>query len=295
MRAADAARLVALAAIWSLSFIFLRIVSPALGPAWTTALRVLIGGLALASWLALSGRDAGVREHWRAYLGIGVVNSAVPFFLFAYAALALPAAYLAILNATVPLFAVLLSAAFLGEPLTAGRLGGIAAGIAGVTLVTHAGAVDMTQAAWLAVGACLVATFCYALAAVGIKMRGGALSPYAIAAWSQLCAGAVLLPPAILSSPPGPVTPTVVLCLAGLALLCSAIAYLLYFRLIGDIGPTRTSTLTFLLPAFGLVWAVLLLGETVTVPMLGGAALIVAGTVAVLRPQRVAAGPSAVR
>ena len=84
MKAADFARLVTLAAIWSLSFIFMRVVAPPLGPVWTAALRVLIGGAALVAWLALTGRDARLREHWRAYLVIGIVNSALPFFLFAY-------------------------------------------------------------------------------------------------------------------------------------------------------------------------------------------------------------------
>ncbi len=284
MKSADVARLVALAAIWSLSFIFMRVVAPPLGPVWTAALRVLIGGGALLAWLALSGRDPQLRAHWRAYLVIGVVNSALPFFLFAHAALTLPASYMAILNAMVPLFAVVLAAIWLDEPLTAGRILGIAAGIGGVALVTGAGAIEMTAQAWLAVGACLFATLCYATSAVGIKLRGGALSPYAIAAWSQVFAGLALLPPAAIFPPTGPWTLLVVACLLALALLCSAVAYLLYFRLIGDIGPTRTSTLTFLLPAFGIVWGVVLLDETITATMLAGALLIVCGTAAVLRP-----------
>lgn len=295
MKSADIARLVTLAAIWSLSFIFMRVVAPPLGPVWTAALRVLIGGAALVAWLALSGRDAGLREHWRAYFVIGVVNSALPFFLFAYAALTLPASYMAILNAMVPLFAVILGAIWLNEPLTVGRALGIVAGIAGVALVTGAGAIDMQENAWLAVAACLGATLCYATSAVGIKLRGGALSPYAIAAWSQVFAGLALLPPAAIFPPAGPWTPTVVACLLALALLCSAVAYLLYFRLIGDIGPTRTSTLTFMLPAFGIVWGAVLLDETITAPMLAGAVLIVAGTAAVLRPSTAHRNAAAVR
>ncbi len=286
MKAADFARLVTLAAIWSLSFIFMRVVAPPLGPVWTAALRVLIGGAALVVWLALTGRDARLGEHWRAYLVIGIVNSALPFFLFAYAALTLPASYMAILNAMVPMFAVVLAAIWLDEPLTLGRLAGIASGIAGVALVTNAGAIEMSATTWLAVGACLVATICYAASAVGIKLRGRALSPYAIAAWSQVFAGLVLLPPGAMLPPTGPWTPTVVASLLALALLCSAVAYLLYFRLIGDIGPTRTSTLTFMLPAFGIVWGALLLGETITTTMLLGAALIVGGSAAVLRPAK---------
>lgn len=284
MRSADVARLVTLAAVWGLSFVFMRVVAPPLGPVWTAALRVLIGGAALVAWLALTHRETKLREHWRAYLVIGAVNSALPFFLFAYAALSLPASYLAILNATVPLYAVLLAAVWLDEPLTLAKVAGVALGIAGVAVVTGAGAIEMDSRAWLAVGAVLVATLCYAVVGIGIKRRGQGLSPYGIAAWSQLFAALVLFPPATLLPPAGPVTPLVLASLAGLGLLCSGIAYLLYYRLLQDIGPTRTTTVTFLLPVFGIVWGALLLGEAVTLTMLAGVLLIIGGTAAVLRP-----------
>ena len=119
---------------------------------------------------------------------------------------------------------------------------------------------------------------------IGIKRRGQALPSYAIAAWSQLFAALVLFPPATLLPPPGPVTPLVLAALAGLGLLCSGVAYLLYYRLMQDIGPTRTATLTFLLPVFGIVWGALLLDEAVTLTMLAGVALVIGGTAAVLRP-----------
>ena len=284
MTSGDLARLVGLAAIWSLSFVFMRIVAPAFGPIWTAALRVFIGGIALVAWLVYTQQDADLRTNWRAYLLIGAVNSALPFALFAYAALSLPASYLAILNATVPLYAVVLAAIWLDEPLTLAKIGGIASGIVGVGVVTGVGGIEMTTTTWFAAAAILLATLCYALTAVGIKLRGQKLPPYAIAAWSQVFAGIVLVPPGTLVQPPGPLTLTVLANLAGLGLLCSGVAYLLYYRLIRDIGPTRTATLTFLLPAFGIVWGWLLLDEQITLTMLLGTALIVGGTAAVLRP-----------
>ena len=284
MRSADLARLVGLACIWSLSFVFMRIVAPALGPAWTAALRVLIGGTMLVVWLVYTRQDANVRGNWRAYLLIGAVNSALPFALFAYAALSLPAAYLAILNATVPLYAVVLAAVWLDEPLTVAKIAGIVSGIVGVGVVTGVGGIEMTTATWLATAAILLATLCYAVSAIGIKLRGQALPPYGIAAWSQIFAAVVLIPPGVAMPPSGPFTLVVAANLAGLGLLCSGVAYLLYYRLIRDIGPTRTATLTFLLPVFGMVWGWLLLGESITLTMLAGTALIVGGTAAVLRP-----------
>jgi drug/metabolite transporter (DMT)-like permease len=284
MRASDVARLVALAVIWGASFVFIRVIAVPLGPLWTAAGRVLIAGLVLVAWLAVVRRDAELRTHWRAYLFLGVVASAIPFVLFAHAALTLPASYLVILNAMTPLFAALIAVPWLGERLEGVKLAGIALGIAGVALVSGAGAIALDGPVLGAVAASIGATLSYAVSGVWIKRHGQRLAPDAIAAWSQLCAGAVLLPLALASPPPGPITATVAANLAALALLSSAVAYLLYFRLIRDIGPTRTLTVTFLMPAFGMTFGALALGESITLPMLAGAALVVAGTALVLRP-----------
>ncbi|MDH5285636.1 MAG: DMT family transporter [Betaproteobacteria bacterium] len=282
MRSADVARLVALAMIWSASFVFFRVLAQPVGPVATVTFRVLVAGLVLTAWLALTARDADVRGNWRGYLFMGVVNSAIPFTLFAWAAYTLPASVMAILNAATPMFTALLAARWLGESLDGRRVGGIAAGVAGVALVTGGGAIEASVGGWLAVAACLAATFCYAWTGVWLKRRGAALSPYAVAAWSQLFAGLVLLPLVPLAPPPGPVTPAVLANLLGLALLCSAVAFLLYYRLMRDIGPTRTMTVTFLIPAFGIAWGALLLGERITLATIAGMLLIAGGTAGVL-------------
>jgi drug/metabolite transporter (DMT)-like permease len=281
--AGDVARLCTLALIWSASFVFVKVLVPALGAVPTTALRVFLAGLALVAWLALSRRDADVRKHGRTYLFVGLTASAIPFLLFAHAAYVLPASVMAILNAATPLFATLLAARWLGEPLDARKLAGIALGVAGVALVTGGGAIEPTLRGAAAVAACLGATFCYAFSGVWLKRRALPLSPLAVAGWSQLLAGCVLLPALPLVPPPGPVTPAVVANVLGLALVCSGVAYVLYYRLLRDIGPTRTMTVTFLIPAFGIAWGVLLLGERVTPAVLAGTALIVGGTWATLR------------
>jgi drug/metabolite transporter (DMT)-like permease len=281
VRGGDLARLVALAMIWSASFVFFRVLVPTLGAIPTATMRVLIAGVALVAWLAATGQRADLRHHWRAYLFMGVVNSAIPFVLFAHAAYTLPASVMAILNASTPLFTSLIAARWLGERLDARKLAGIAAGVAGVALVTGGGAID-SPAAWLAVAACLGATLCYGISGVWLKRNGSTLSPYVVAGWSQLFAGLVLLPAAAYAPPAGPITPAVVANLLGLALLCSAVAYLIYYRLIRDIGPTRTMTVTFLIPVFGIAWGALLLGERITWPVVAGTLLIVGGTAAVL-------------
>ena len=134
----------------------------------------------------------------------------------------------------------------------------------------------------LAVAASLGAALCYALAGTWLKRNGTALKPVAVAGWSQLFAAAVLLPAGAATAMPGPVTMLALVDLLALALLCSGVAYLLYYRLIADVGPTRAMTVTFLMPAFGMTWGALFLDEHVTTAMVAGAALIVAGTAAVL-------------
>jgi len=283
MRARDVVRLVALAAIWGASFIFLRALAPVLGPVLTATSRVVIAGVALVVYFRFSGFDAELRRHWREFLIIGLVNSALPFLLYAFAAVHLPASYSVILNTATPLFAALLSALWLDERLTALRGAGLAAGAAGVALVTGAGPVVPDAMFGWAVAACLGAALCYALAGIYVKRHAGDVKPMAIAGWSQVFAGAALLPIAPFAPPPGAVTAGVLANVLALALLCSAVAYLLYYRLIADVGPTRAMTVTFLMPLFGMLWSVLFLAETITLPMLAGCALIVGGTVLVVR------------
>lgn len=284
MRRADVARLVALAVIWGASYVFIRVLAPPLGAVWTATLRVLVGGLALVAWLAAIGVDAEVRRHWRAYLAVGILNCAIPFTLIAWAALTLPASYLVILNAVSPMFSALAAALWLDERLTVAKLAGLAVGTAGVALLSRAGPLAPTFDVVVAIAASLGAALCYALAGVWLKRHGSGLKPTAVAGWGQLAAAFVLLPVAAGTPVPGPVTPLVLANLAALALVCSAVAFLLYYRLIRDIGPTRAMTVTFLMPAFGMLWGVLLLDEIVTASMLLGALLVVGGTVAVLRP-----------
>lgn len=284
MRVADHVRLVTLAAIWGASFIFMRVAAPALGPVLTATTRVLIAGTALAGYLALVGLDSDLRRLWPQYLVIGVANSAIPFLLFSFAALHIPASYSVILNAATPLFGALLAAIFLAERITLPKVAGLGIGVAGVTLVSRAGPV--LPDAWFAwsVAACLGAALCYAATGVYLKRRDMGAKPVAIAGWSQLFAGLVLLPVVPFAHAPGEVTAAVVGSVLALAILCSAVAYLLYFRLMADVGPTRTMTVTFLMPAFGMLWGALFLGEAITTAMLAGATLVIGGTLLTLRP-----------
>jgi drug/metabolite transporter (DMT)-like permease len=286
VRRSDAVRLVALSAIWGSSFIFIRVLAPVLGPILTVTTRVLIGGAVLVAYCRIIGLDAQVARHWRQYAVIGIVNSTLPFMLFAFAALYLPASYSVILNSTAPLFTALWAIPLLNEPLTRVKLMGLLAGAAGVVLVSRAGPVVPDFWFWIAVLACLGATTCYALSSIYMKKRAAHLRPLAIAGWSQIFAALAMAPLVPFAQPSAPVTPLIAFNVLMLAVFCSSIAYVLYYRLIADIGPTRALTMAFLMPVFGMVWGALFLGEPITLPMIAGCALIIGGATAVLRPAR---------
>jgi drug/metabolite transporter (DMT)-like permease len=278
MRSSDAARLVLLAAIWGASFLFMRIAAPAIGPIATAALRMLIAGAALVAYYAAIGFDPQWRRWWRQYLAVGAINSAAPFLLYAYAALALSAGLLAVLNATSPMWGAALSVLVLRERLSAKRVMGLALGIAGVALVCAPEA----SSGWLALSAGLAAAFCYALTGVVLKRWASTASARGMAVGTQMMGGLLLLP-LFLTAPAGEFTAGIIGALAALGLLCGAVAYILYFRLIADLGATGALTVTYLIPIFGVLWGALFLDEALTAPMIVGALVVIAGTALVLR------------
>jgi drug/metabolite transporter (DMT)-like permease len=283
VKTADYLRLALLAAIWGAAFIFLRVAAPVLGPAWTAEIRVLLGGLALLAWFRLIGVDAGLRRHARFYLLIGSANIAIPFVLYSYAAMHAPASLLSIVNATAPIFGLAWSAAFGDERITRRKGAGLALGVAGVALIVQPSGTALDSQLVSAVAAALGACCMYGVTGVLMKRFSSGASPQGMAAGNQLAAALVLLPLLPLLPPPAAPTALVAANMLGLALLASGVAFLLYFRLIADIGATRALTVTYLIPLFGIFWGWLFLGEALPASALAGGALILAGTVLVTR------------
>jgi len=288
IRTVDGVRLAVLAAIWGASFIFIRVVAPVLGPVWTTEGRVLIGGLALAAWFAFTGFDAHWRRHWRFYVLIGAFSSALPFWLFSSAGLHLAAWLMAILNATAPMFGLILGAIFTGERLTGARIAGLVLGATGVALLAvpaeaGAGAHGGSAAEAWAVAACLVASLSYAVGGVLVKRYGSSVPSRGAAVGAQLSA-ALLLAPFLAFEPLASVpSPLILANLLAFGILASGVAFILYFRLMSDIGPTRALSVTFLIPLFAALWGVVFLGESLGASAIAGGALVLAGTVMVTR------------
>ncbi len=266
-----------LAAIWGASFLFFRVAAPALGPLATAELRASIGGLALLAYYRAVGADLQFRSNWKAYLIIGILNSALPFSLFAFASISLSASYAVILNASAPLWGAVFSAIWLGEKLTPGKIVGLLSGVAGVALVMRFGLPELTPGLMLASVVCILATMCYALAGIYMRRHPAKMSAQGLATGSLLGAAFVLLPLLPLFPVPGSISLSVVSSILALALLCSTVAFVLYFRLIADVGPTRALTVTFLMPAFGMMWGALLLQEKINLVMVAGCALILIG------------------
>lgn len=280
MKAADVARLLALGAIWGASFLFVRIVAPVLGPMVTADSRMLVAGVALALWFRFTGYDPQWRRWGRHYALAGMINSGMPFVLFAFAALYITAGEMAVLNATSPMWAAVMSAVFLGERLTARRIAGLAFGLAGVALIAQpAGA----GASFLAVAAALLAAACYGFTGVYLARWAPGAPAQGLAVGTQLAAGLVLLPLATIWPAPLSLSPLIVGCVLALGVLCGAVAYVLYFRLIANLGATGALTVTYLIPLFAMLWGALFLAEPVTLQMACGAVLVTMGTLLVLR------------
>jgi len=283
MTAGDAGRLVALAAIWGGAFIFLRVAAPVLGPAWTPELRVLLGGLLLLAWSRYLGFDPGLRRHARCYLLLGAAIIALPFALYSFASMHAPASLLSIVNSTSPMFGVAWSAAFGDERATPRKAAGLLLGIAGVALLARPSGIEAgAQFGW-AIAAALAACCAYGATGVLVKRFAGGASARGMAVGNQLGAALALVPLLPFLPPQAAPSALVIANVLALALLASGVAFVLYFRLIADIGATRALTVTYLIPLFGVLWGWLFLGETVTLAMLAGGLLVLLGTFFVLR------------
>lgn len=281
MKRLDAVLLLLLAALWGASYLFMRLGAGEFGAVAFAGARAVGAALCLVPLLAWRGGLPVWRAHWRAISLVGLANSALPFVLFSFAALHITAGLSAILNATTPMFAVLIGRFWLGEKLTASRVAGLLVGFGGVLWLAwdKAGVKSADpRAAGLAVGACLLATLGYGFAANFTKHRLDAVPSMAVAAGGQFVSALVLAGPALWQWPAVMPGARAWGALIAITLLGTAVAYALFFRLIARIGASRTVTVTYLIPVFGVLWGALFLGETITFRMGLGCAVILLGT-----------------
>jgi drug/metabolite transporter (DMT)-like permease len=271
-----------LAAIWGSSFLFMRVAAFELGALPTATLRVAIASVFLLPLVLAKGHWGALCQHWKPVFLVGIFNSGIPFALYSFAVMHITTGFSSILNATVPLFGAVVAWVWLGDKPSLSRSVGLAIGFGGVVLLAGGQASFKPNAsgiapAW-AVLACLGATTCYALAASFTKKHIPNLPPLVTATGSQIGATLALALPALWFRPHHWPSAESWGALLVVGVLCTGVAYILYFKLIETAGPARALTVTFLVPVFAIAYGVLFLGESVTAWMLLCGAVILLGT-----------------
>lgn len=272
----DAFALIVLGAIWGGSFIFMRVAAPEFGIYPLVELRTLLASCVLAPVLLWRGGLRQVGQYWFPIMLLGAVNTAIPFALFNYSSLHLDAGVIAILNATAPMFGALVALLWLGDKLSLSASVGLAFGFAGVTLISYQ-TMGNGHLSLVPVLGVLGATLCYGTGACMMKKWLHGVQPLAVAAGSQAFASMLLLPFALTTLPE--VMPSSAAWANAIALAAggTGIAYLIYFQLIANIGPSRAMTVAYLVPLFGIIWGLVFLGEKLSATSLLGGAFILSG------------------
>ena len=273
---------ITLAAIWGASFLFMRIASPAFGAITLAFVRVLMAAIALLAVSLFLHKPflSGKQRVWA--MVIGVLNSAIPFVLFGYATQHLPAGYTAVLNATVPFWGLGIGVFMFKETLSVYKIVALVCALVGLAMMLGLGTVELNASTLNAAAACLLATLLYAIVGNVTKRKLLGADPVAQSLAAMVSSSLVLLPFALWQWPA--VNPSAGDWAAALALglLCSAVAYTLYFWLIANAGLMYGLNVTLLIPVFGVLWGILFLGETLTFLSAVGAVVTIVSTAVVL-------------
>jgi len=265
--------LVVLAALWGASYLFMRIAAPVLGPVALIGIRVALASLALYLYMAALSRRPHLWHRWKEYLLLGLINSALPFTLIATAELHITASLASVMNAMTPLCAALVAWGWTKQPLTSRKLSGLVLGVVGVGVLLglnpHKGGIDVGFALLS-----LLASVSYGFGGVYAAKAFPGENPIDMAVGQQLGATVFMLPLAVGTVPLVAPSGVVVFSVLALSILCTSLAYLLYFPLLQRVGPVRTLSVTFLIPVFGILWGHLFLQEAVTPTIIAGLALV---------------------
>lgn len=286
--------LLLLAAIWGASFMFMRIGAPEFGPILFTTLRAGIAAMFLITCLALFKETKALKGHWRDIFVVGALNTAIPFVLFGFATLTLTAGTTSVLNATTPMFGAMVAYFWLKDKLTLSATLGLFIGFLGVYLLvsenlqfgTELSKPSADNNTLLPTLAAMLAALCYGISANYTKKHLSTIKPLALAAGSQIAATAMLLPLSLFFIPKTLPSSKAMWSVLLIGVICTGVAYILFFRLIAQLGPAKAISVTYLIPAFGILWGALFLGETISLMMLLGGSIILLGvalTTGVLR------------
>lgn len=278
MSSSSVIKLVILAALWGASFLFMRVAVPSFGPVALVEVRVVSAALFLAIVCWWIKQPLHIKKHGKQYLVMGFFNAALPFCLFSYAAQSISGSLLSIFNASTPIWGAILGVIFLRTEVTRSAALGLILGVIGVAIVGWNGVAVNGDDALLPILASLGATFSYGVGSIYTKMQSGKLAPMENANATLWVASIMLVP--FLFGYSGEVVISTQVWLAALALgvVCTGVAYVLFFNLLETEGPMKALSVTFLIPVFAMIWGNLFLGETVTLTTVIGGSVIVLGT-----------------
>ncbi|WP_158768508.1 DMT family transporter [Paraglaciecola sp. L1A13] len=279
MQARHFIELIFLAGIWGAAFIFTRTATPEFGPISLITMRAGIASLILLPFVCNRLALAQITKHWQGILIVGLTNTAIPFCLFSYSLLHIGAGYASVMNATAPMFGALIGLLWLKQRISGLAVVGLVIGFMGVAILSAAQAAAFNALAVLPTLATLGATALYGYAGCFTKQYLSDVSPMALAAGSLFAATLCLLPLNIWFMPSSLPSSSSWIDAIALGSLCTALAYLLYFRLIANVGPSNALMVAYLIPAFGIMWGIILLGETFTMLMWAGVVLVISGVV----------------
>jgi drug/metabolite transporter (DMT)-like permease len=284
----DLIALLVLAGIWGGSFIFMRVAAPEFGIYVLVAIRTLLATAVLLPLLLLSGSVKDIRRHWLAIGLVGLANTAVPFVLFNYSSLHLEAGVNAILNATAPMFGAIVAWLWLGDKLTKSAVMGLFIGFVGVAVISQQ-KLGEGEISFLPILTALLATLGYGIAASMMKKWLQGVKPLVVATGSQAMASVMLAPFALATLPATMPSTNAWMNAVALAIAGTGIAYILYFKLIANVGPAKAITVAYLVPLFGIIWGVLFLQEHLSAQTIIGGLMILSGvalTTGVLKRKR---------
>ena len=273
--------LILLAAVWGASFLFMRIATPEFGAVALIEVRVLVASIFLLPiWYLRDAKHQSklVASHWPHLLVVGILNSAVPFVLFAYSTLYITGGFSSILNATAPIWGALVAWVWLRKTLSFEAAIGLGFGLLGVAILVSKSISLSMNGVSLGIVAALGASFMYGIAANYTSEKLNKVSPLSIATFSQIAASLVLLPAALWYFPQQQISPLAWVSVIAMGVFCTGLAYTMYFRLIANIGSTKAITVTFLIPIFGTLWGALFIAEEISTEMVIGSGVILFGT-----------------
>ena len=270
--------LLLLASIWGSSFLFMRISAPVFGPVWMIEMRIGFAALFLGVVAFAFKKRLYLAKHWRHYLILGLLSAALPFLCYGFAAGDLTASLMSIINATTPVFGTVISAIYFRQKLASSTLIGLLLGIVGVAVIVGFDTELFKTDAWVSVLIVLGAPLCYGLSSTFTQVSKG-VEPLPNAYGTMLMGTLILAPMLMFYQPLAEPSIEISLAVVMLGVVCTGVAYLIFFKLLNDIGTSSTLTVTFLVPVFGVMWGVIFLDESVGWHTLVGTLLVLAGTI----------------